>query len=152
MPHREIQSNFLKYLRVSHSFRLTAPKPSGNILMQLPPPTPNFGASFARKLHPREGEKAWAHSRHLPASGTTCTPACSMPACEPMSYFEWSGKGPCMTGRFPKDTALSSTLGMWRHSIGICWGIARSDCGLFSGPLTSYLHSELIPWGAGCHR
>src|SRR5882672_5840030 len=57
-----------------------------------------------------------------------------------------------MTDRYAKDIALSFTSDTWRRSIGICWGTARSDCGLFNGRLTICLRSALTPWEADYRR
>jgi hypothetical protein len=37
--------------------------------------TPNFGASFSRKMHPIKGMTPWELPLQLSASGTTCKPA-----------------------------------------------------------------------------
>ena len=65
--HREIRmATFRNALRVSHSFRLTASRHRGNIVLHSSLPAPNFGASFARKRHPNEGENA------MGALGNSC--------------------------------------------------------------------------------
>src|SRR5229473_4871895 len=133
-------------MRVSHSFRLTAPRQGGNILRHLTSLRRILAHPSRRCRIQRKGKTPWEPPLPPSASDTTFIPACWELERRPTSCFESYGMRRYTTGQFPSAIVLCFMWDTSKHSTGTCSRSAPLDCSHFKERSISYFPSGQTLW------